>query len=62
MKNQLNADTKECGEYRALLDKCLFCLNRLPNQRIPDGDGGSTYKLASEIDAVFKKVDSGTSA
>lgn len=44
-------------EYRKFLDECLFVLNQLPRQRIPDGDGGDTYKLASKIEAELKKQD-----
>jgi hypothetical protein len=44
-------------EYRKLLDECLFPLNQLPRQRIPDGDGGDTYKLASKIETELKKQD-----
>jgi len=43
--------------YRALLDECLFAFNSLPRQRIPDGDGGDTYKLAAKIEAAFKQAD-----
>jgi hypothetical protein len=55
--NALNECMAMARKYRQLLDECLFALNALPMQRIPDGDGGDTYKLAEKIEALFKKTD-----
>lgn len=49
--------TNETKTYRGLLDECLYALNILPRQRIADGDGGDTYKLAAKIEQAFKTFD-----
>jgi len=55
--SQINAGVKERNAYRRLLDDCLYALNALHDQRIQDGDGGTTYKLASKIEQAFKEFD-----
>jgi hypothetical protein len=49
------AIAKERDEYRQLLDECLYAFNYIPNKRIDDGDGGTTYKLAAKIEKQLKK-------
>lgn len=56
-EQQFKREVAERNRFRLLLDECLFALNNLPRQRIADGDGGDTYKLASKIEAEFKATD-----
>jgi len=53
-KKQIVELVKERNQYVQLLDECLFAFNDMPSHRIGDGDGGSTYKLASKIEEAFK--------
>jgi len=53
-KKQIQGLVKERNQYKQLLDKCLFAFNYMPSHRIGDGNGGSTYKLASKIEEAFK--------
>jgi len=57
MRTMIRAEVTERNEYRRLLDECLFCLNQLPNQRIDNSQGLSTYALAGKIETAFKKFD-----
>lgn len=50
-------ETKQQQQYRQLLDECLSAFNVLPNKKIDDGDGGTTYALASKIECVFAEHD-----
>jgi len=52
-KKQIQGLVKERNEYKQLLDECLYAFNCLPNKRINDGDGGSTYKIAAKIEQAF---------
>jgi hypothetical protein len=45
---------EERNAYRRLLDECLFAFNSIPNQRVVDGDGGNTYKIAVKIEQAFR--------
>lgn len=38
------------NDCRELLIRCLDAFNSIPNQKINDGNRGSTYRLASEIE------------
>ncbi|MCW7076415.1 MAG: hypothetical protein OCU18_03875 [Candidatus Syntrophoarchaeum sp.] len=53
-KKQIQGLIRERNEYRQLLDECLYAFNQLPNKRIADGSGGTTYKIAAKIEQVFK--------
>jgi len=50
-------DTESPPLFRALLNDCLYALNQLPRQPIPDSEGDDTYKLASKIDEALKIND-----
>ena len=56
-KKQIQGLVAERNLYRQLLDECLFAFNFMPSHRIADGDGGSTYKIASKIESAFKSND-----
>lgn len=56
-EQQFKREVAERNRFRLLLDECFFALNNLPRQRIADGDGADTYKLASKIEAEFKATD-----
>ena len=53
----LAASNATPSSLRLLLDECLYALNSLPNTKIPDGDGGTTYKLAAKIEMAFVAID-----
>jgi hypothetical protein len=49
--NEKTSQTDSFNLHRQLLQKCLFALNEIPNKKLRVG---STYTLASEIEAVLK--------
>lgn len=49
--------TKQQQQYRQLLDECLSAFNALPNKKIDDGNGSTTYALASKIEHAFAELD-----
>ena len=53
-KKQYLGLVKERNTYRRLLDECLFAFNSIPMQRVADGDGGNTYKIAVKIEQAFR--------
>ena len=45
------------GEALELLDEALYALGNIPDQRVPDGQGGTTRMLASKIKALLEGED-----
>lgn len=45
------------GETLELLDEALYALGNIPDQRVPDGQGGTTRMLASKIKALLEGED-----
>ena len=43
------------SEYRELLDLSLYAFNAITNQNIHDGEGTTTYTIASKIEKSFRK-------
>jgi len=56
-KKQIHGLVKERNQYKQLLDECLYAFNYLPNKRIDDGSGGTTYKIAAKIVQAFVNFD-----
>lgn len=44
------------NDCRELLIRCLKAFNYIPDQKINDGNRGSTYRLASKIEAFLKNI------
>ena len=45
------------SEVFELLDEALFALRNIPDQRVPDGQGGTTGILATKIKMLLEGED-----
>jgi hypothetical protein len=50
--NEKTMQTNDSDSYKQLLQKCLSALNQIPNKKLCDGS--TTYKLAFEIEDLFR--------
>ena len=57
MSNIKETGVSRFGEALELLDEALYALGNIPDQRVPDGQGGTTRMLASKIKALLEGED-----